>query len=51
MWTYINLQHKKPEKIFGCVLEYYGGQGGEYKKAELTCLSGSVLQHNNRDRP
>jgi hypothetical protein len=27
MWTYINLQHKKPEKIFGCVLEYYGAGG------------------------
>jgi hypothetical protein len=24
MWTCINLQHKKPEKIFGYVLEYYG---------------------------
>jgi hypothetical protein len=23
MWTCINLQHNKPEKIFGYVLEYY----------------------------
>ena len=29
MWTFINLQHKKPEIIFGYVLEYYG-DGGEY---------------------
>ena len=27
MWTCINLQHKKLEKIFGYVLEYYGVGG------------------------
>jgi len=27
MWTCINLQHKKLEKIFGYVLEYYGAGG------------------------